>query len=332
MSRVLWASVAAAGLAWALGPFATGYLHRLKFGQQVRTDGPRSHAVKQGTPTMGGSIFIAAFTLVSVTVTALGPERYAPHGDALVRLGLVLLGALGYGALGFWDDYRKVVLKQPLGLRAREKLLGQGLIAMVVAWVALERLGLSTWLRLPFGLGEIEAGIWYVPLLILLMLGAANGVNLTDGLDGLAAGTSVIVFSTYALIAYAAGTVELAIFSAAVAGACAGFLRMNYHPARVFMGDTGSLALGGGLGVLAVLTKTELVLLLVGGLFVIETLSVVIQVVSFQTTGRRVLRMSPLHHHFELAGWTELQVVHRFWMAAAGLAALGLVSMMWGGV
>jgi len=329
--RVLWASVAAGGLAWVLGPFATGYLRRLKFGQQVRDDGPSAHAAKQGTPTMGGIIFITAFTLVSVAFALWGPERYAPHGDSLVRLGLVLLGALGYGALGFWDDYRKVVLRKPLGLRAREKLFGQGLIAAVVAWVALERLGLSTWLHLPFGSGGVEAGAWYPPLLLVIMLGTSNGVNLTDGLDGLAAGTSVIVFGTYALIAYAAGTTELAIFSAAVAGACAGFLRLNYHPARVFMGDTGSLALGGGLGVLAVLTKTELVLPLVGGLFVIETLSVVIQVVAFQSTGRRVFRMSPLHHHFELAGWTELQVVHRFWLAAAALAALGLAGMMWGG-
>ncbi|MEW6522542.1 MAG: phospho-N-acetylmuramoyl-pentapeptide-transferase [Bacillota bacterium] len=332
MLQLLLAPAAAAGLVLALGPVAVPLLRRLKFGQRVRDNGPRAHAVKQGTPTMGGILFILAFTVVSVAFTLGGPERYAPGGDSLVRLGLVLLGALGYGLLGFVDDFRKVVLKRPLGLRAREKLLGQFIVAALVGGVALGRLGLSTVLHIPFGLGRVDAGFLYLPFLFLVMLGTSNAVNLTDGLDGLAAGTSVIVFGTYTLIAYAADAVELAIFSAAVAGACAGFLRFNYHPARVFMGDTGSLALGGGLGVLAVLTKTELVLLLVGGLFAVETISVVIQVLFFQTTGRRIFRMSPLHHHFELVGWSELQVVHRFWVAAAFMAGLGLISMMMGGV
>ncbi len=330
-----WVQVAGAGLAaalvvLALGPVAVPVLRRLRVGQRVRADGPQAHLVKQGTPTMGGLLFIAVAVVVTLAVVLSGPEVYAPEADPLVRLGLVLVGALGYGLLGLVDDYRKVVLRRPLGLRAREKLAGQALLAGAAVALALGRLGLSTAVTLPFGWGQLDLGPFYLPLAALLVMGLSNAVNLTDGLDGLAAGAALLAFLTYIIIAAAGGLPELAVFAAAAAGSLAGFLRFNYHPAQVFMGDTGSLALGGALGMLAVLTKTEVIAVLVGGLFIIETLSVVIQVVSFRATGRRVFRMSPLHHHFELLGWSELQVVHRFWLVAVVFAVLGLLGMMGG--
>lgn len=303
------------GLAITLlaGPLFLPLMRRWKWGQAVRSQGPSTHMGKAGTPTMGGLLFIAG--------TSLAAWLAAP-GEAL--LSVALFTFLGFGLLGFIDDYIKVALRRPLGLKARYKLLGQLALSAFLAWsVASVPGGTEVWL--PFTGLTVDLGVLYIPFAIVAILGTANGANLTDGLDGLLAGATVFAGLAYTFISLGAGRPEMAVFAAALAGACLGFLRYNAHPARVFMGDTGSLAIGGALAALALLTKTELLLPLVGGLLVIEVLSVIVQVTVFRLWRRRVLRMSPLHHHFELSGWSEVQVVRRFWVLAALFAALGLL-------
>ncbi|BAF60045.1 MAG: phospho-N-acetylmuramoyl-pentapeptide-transferase [Pelotomaculum sp.] len=304
------------------GPLVIPVLRRLKFGQSIRSDGPSRHLQKAGTPTMGGIIFLAG--------TAAGGFLLIRSADGLI----VLLMALGYGFIGFLDDYIKVVLKRSLGLRAREKLLGQVLLAAALAYWAVFEAGRGTGIVLPFsgfltpGGIQMDLGWWpFLAFTVLLVVFMSNAVNLTDGLDGLAAGVSMLVALALVPVALAADRAGVAAGMAALAGGCLGFLFFNFHPAKVFMGDTGSLALGGGLCAAAVVTKSELLFLIIGGIYVLEALSVIIQVISFQTTGRRVFRMSPLHHHFELGGWSENRVVITFWaltlvFAAAGLAGL----------
>lgn len=306
-----------------LGPLVIPALRRLKFGQNIRSDGPSRHLKKAGTPTMGGIMFLAG--------TAAGGFSLARGVDDSI---IVLLMTLGYGFIGFLDDYIKVVLKRSLGLRAREKLLGQILLAVGLAfWVVFES-DRGTALVLPFSgfftLGGInlELGWWpFLAFTVLVVVGFGNAVNLTDGLDGLAAGVSMLVALAMMMIAVKVDRAGVAVSMAALSGGCLGFLFFNRHPARVFMGDTGSLALGGGLAAAAVITRSELFLMIIGGIFVLETLSVIIQVVSFQTTGRRVFRMSPLHHHFELVGWGEKRVVLTFWAATLAFAAIGLAGL-----
>lgn len=301
------------------GPILIPILRRLKIGQTIREEMPERHQQeKQGTPTIGGLIFLAGLGLITVVLVALGAWR--PSSSFWAFLGVTA----GFGLIGFIDDYIKVVLRRPLGLRAREKLLGQVLLGVGLALFAQHVLGLSTSVAIPYTDLTIELGWAYVAFVTFVLLGTANAVNLTDGLDGLAAGSSIIAFGAYAWIAWRGGEGSLALGAVAMCGALAGFLLFNRHPAQVIMGDVGSLALGGGLAALAVLTKAELLLAVIGGLFVIETLSVMIQVASFRLTGKRVFRMSPIHYHFELGGWTERQVVYRFWMFAAICAVIGL--------
>ena len=317
----LWQAFAVAvPVSLAIGPLVIPLLKRLKFGQNIRSDGPARHLQKAGTPTMGGIIFLAGF-LAAAFFTA----RDRPDALAVVAM------AMGYGLIGFLDDYIKVVLKRSLGLRAREKLFSQVALALVLAFLAPSVLGRGTEIAVPFsgffdqdGLYLILPGWIFVVFTVLLVVGMANAVNLTDGLDGLAGGSSLLVSAGLMLVALAAGKDGVALAMASLAGGCLGFLYYNRHPARVFMGDTGSLAFGGALATAAVITKSELFLLLMGGIFVVETLSVIIQVVFFQTTGRRVFRMSPLHHHFELGGWGENRVVITFWLVTLFLVALGL--------
>ncbi|MHB8171871.1 MAG: phospho-N-acetylmuramoyl-pentapeptide-transferase [Thermincolia bacterium] len=317
MERVLWALAVSAGIVLLLGPLVIPALTRLKFGQNIRDDGPQRHLQKAGTPTMGGLMMVGGV----VTATFLLSDRGL---EVLVLLGVTL----GYGLLGFLDDYIKVVMKRSLGLRAKQKLAGQILIAAALAYLASFTLGLGHQLVIPFIGYQLDLGWWgYMGLIILLMVSTSNSVNLTDGLDGLAAGITVIVSLAFTLIAIMVNKMEVALFAAAVAGGCLGFLYYNRHPAKVFMGDTGSLALGGALGAIAVLTKTELILPIIGGVYVVETLSVIIQVISFKLTGQRVFRMSPLHHHFELGGWTEKKVVRVFWLAAVVCSVIGLLGM-----
>ena len=308
----------------ALGPVFIPLLKRLKFGQSIRGDGPARHLNKAGTPTMGGVLFIAG----TLAAGALFLERGTTDGMA------VLAVMLGYGFIGFLDDYIKVVHKRSLGLRAREKLLGQVILAAFLAFWVMGSAGRGTELAVPFSGYWVPGGVYlnlgpvlYTIFAVAVVVGTANAVNLTDGLDGLAAGVSMLASLALAVAALAAGRTGVALVMAAMAGGCLGFLRYNRYPAKVFMGDTGSMALGGGLAAAAVITGKELFLPILGGVFVLEALSVIIQVISFQTTGRRVFRMSPLHHHFELAGWSEVKVVFVFWLLSFAFALAGLLAM-----
>lgn len=315
MNPAFVAALGAFTIALLIGPGTIRYLHRLKYGQNVRTDGPQSHLKKQGTPTMGGVIIVVAFFVSSLLFS----------GEREVLL-YALFATGGYALIGMIDDLLKIVAKRSLGLKARHKLIGQTLVALIPALYVLAE-GEPT-LLIPFtGAEWVVHPLLFVALSVLTIVGFGNAVNITDGLDGLVAGSMAVSGTVYAIVAAALGFEGLTIFAAAVAGACLGFAWFNSHPAQVFMGDTGSLALGSALGVLAVLTKTHLLALIVGGLFVIETASDVIQVVYFRLTkGRRVFRMAPIHHHFELLGWAEPKVVTRFWLIAIICGVIGLMA------
>lgn len=313
MQELLYAAGLAFVIALAAGPLIIPILRRMKFGQSIRQEGPQRHYAKAGTPTMGGVIILAALTVPALLYGGGNPEVW-----------LALFVTLGHGLIGFIDDFIKVVLKRNLGLKARQKLLGQIVMALALAYIATQYFGIGTDLWIPLLGINLDLGPLYYVLIFAVLVGTTNAVNLTDGLDGLAAGTTTVAAIAYIMIAMAFAKVQLAIFCAAMAGACLGFLRYNAHPAKVFMGDTGSLALGGALASVAVMTKTELLLVIVGGVFVLETLSVIIQVISFKTTGRRVFRMSPIHHHFELLGWSENKVVTVFWLVGALFAVTAI--------
>ena len=320
------AVVAAVVLTIALMPFWIKFLRSSHIGQQVRADGPESHLVKQGTPTMGGVIM-----LIAVIVVALVIGRYSPN--IYVLLGATVLT----GVLGLVDDASKVIKERSLGLTPKAKLIGQFAIATIFCLVAVNWLGIAPTVDIPFicllDLGvlttviPIGSGIeipWlYLIFVDILLVGMCNAVNLTDGLDGLAAGTVMIVMIVMAAIAYRSDMFGPSVFAAALAGACVGFLWYNSFPADIFMGDTGSLALGMALGCLSVLTKTEFLVLIIGGLFVAEALSVMIQVFYYKKTKKRIFLMAPLHHHFEKKGWSETKVVVRFWIVSGFLAACG---------
>lgn len=309
MQILLWTTGIAFVIALLLGPLFIPFLRRLKFGQSIRSEGPQGHQKKAGTPTMGGLIILLAMSITAIKFS-----------DRSFELWLLLFVTLGYGLVGFLDDYIKVVLKRNLGLKAKQKLLGQILVG-VVLYIVLYQAGLiDMTVHIPFVSSPLDLGLFYLPFLILLVIGFSNAVNLTDGLDGLAAGTTAISFGSYAILAWWTSNMDVAIFCAAMVGGLLGFLVFNAHPAKVFMGDTGSLALGGALATVAVLTKTEIWLVLIGGVFVAEALSVMLQVFSFQTFGKRLFKMSPIHHHFELVGWSEWRVVGTFWTVGLFLA------------
>ncbi|HBT20114.1 MAG TPA: phospho-N-acetylmuramoyl-pentapeptide-transferase [Peptococcaceae bacterium] len=300
-----------------LGPVIIPILNKLRLGQYIRQEGPAKHFKKAGTPTMGGIIFIIPL-LISTMIFA------GESAEALTAATVTL----GYGIIGFIDDFIKVALKRSLGLKARYKLLGQLIMGFFLALLAVKYLGRGTDLRIPFTDYMLELGSLYYPFVLLVLVSSTNAVNLTDGLDGLAAGCTMFVSIGYVFISLLLGTTELAVFAAALAGGCFGFLAFNFYPAKVFMGDTGSLALGAAVACLAVLTGTELVLPIVGGIYVIETLSVVLQVASFRLRGKRIFLMSPLHHHFELAGWEEEKIVLLFWAFSALFSLLGVLSVI----
>jgi phospho-N-acetylmuramoyl-pentapeptide-transferase len=296
-----------------LGPRFIDYLRLKEFGQQIREEGPAGHHGKAGTPTIGG---LAIFLSILVPFLILSDYRSA---------SLAVLGTgLAMAALGFADDIIKLRKRRSLGVSGRTKLLIQALTAIVLWIVVTEYVGLNDTLRLRVVDASVELGYVYPFLIFLVLAGATNGVNLTDGLDGLAAGCAAIVFLTYTVMTFITpGEHDLALLSASLVGACVGFLWFNSFPASVFMGDTGSLGLGGAIAALAVVTKTEVLLILIGGIFVIEALSVAIQVIAFQRFRRRVFLMAPIHHHFELAGWSETKIILRFWIVAAICAAIG---------
>lgn len=299
-----------------IGPLLIPELHKLKFGQSIREEGPKSHQAKSGTPTMGGIMIILAIVVATVAAAPLTPA-----------ILLALFITLGHFVLGFLDDYIKVVKKRNLGLKAKQKMLGQILIAIVTMIVGTRVLGIDTTIWIPIADVNVDIGVGYYFLVLFVLVGTSNAVNLTDGLDGLASGTVAIASGAYALVCYMTGHYDLAIFSVAMMMACLAFLRFNAHPAKVFMGDTGSLALGGAVAAVGILTHTEILLAVIGFVFVCEALSVIIQVISFKTTGKRVFRMSPIHHHFELGGWKETKVVFVFWMVGLVASIVGLLMM-----
>lgn len=289
--------------------------------QSIREEGPESHQAKAGTPTMGG-----AFMMVALTI---GVAIFAPWN---VATGMLLFLTLGHCLLGLFDDFVKAVKKRNLGLTAKQKLLGQFILAAIFCYFITEIMVIPTTLWIPVVDAHIQLGFAYYILAFLIIVGATNAVNLTDGLDGLASGTSAvaaIAFSVIGLMIYSTessvAAESVAFFGSIVTAVCLGFLVFNINPAKVFMGDTGSLALGGAFAGMAILTKTELLLVVIGGIFVMEALSVIIQVISFKTRGVRVFKMSPIHHHFELSGWSEQTVVNRFWFGGAVLAILGVI-------
>ncbi|API93797.1 phospho-N-acetylmuramoyl-pentapeptide-transferase [Virgibacillus pantothenticus] len=302
-----------------LSPIFIPFLRRLKFGQSIREEGPKSHLKKTGTPTMGGIMIVFSIVITSLIMS----WKINPVGISY-ELWILLFVLVGYGLLGFLDDFIKIIKKRNLGLTSKQKLLGQLIIALVIYFVLREQ-GFPTYVSIPGTTVQLELGWGYALLIIFMLVGASNAVNLTDGLDGLLAGTAAIAFGAFAILAwYGYPQNEVAIFALAVVGALLGFLVFNAHPAKVFMGDTGSLALGGAIAGVAILTKLEIILVIIGGVFVIETLSVIIQVISFKTTGKRVFKMSPLHHHYELLGWSEWRVVTTFWLVGLVFAALGI--------
>ena len=317
------AIVVAITVTMVLMPAWIKFLKSSHIGQQVRADGPESHLVKQGTPTMGGVIMLVSVILTALVVGHPTPETFA-----------LLIATVLTGCLGLIDDAEKVVKERSLGLTPKAKLVGQFVIATVFGLVAVNVMGIAPTVEIPFvytfdlgvlttHFGSVEVPWLYILFVDILLMGMCNAVNLTDGLDGLAAGTVMIVMIVMAAIAYRSDMLDSAIFAAALAGACVGFLWFNSFPADIFMGDTGSLALGMALGCLAVFTKSEFIVLIIGGLFVAEALSVMIQVFYYKKTHKRIFLMAPLHHHFEKKGWSETKVVVRFWIVSGVLAALG---------
>lgn len=298
----------------AMGPFMIPFLTRLKVGQNIREEGPQRHFAKAGTPTMGGIIIITAVMVASFLMA----------GSSVEVMSAVLV-MLAFGGIGFWDDYIKIVLKRSLGLRAREKLLLQLIIGILFGVLVVFYFNRGTDIIIPFSGQTIDLGYLYIPFLIVVLMGTSNAVNLTDGLDGLAAGVTFFVAVAYILVCLMTAHLNLSIFGGALAGACLGFLVFNRYPARVFMGDTGSMALGGAVAALAAITKSEIALIIIGGIYVVETLSVIVQVISYQTTGKRIFLMSPLHHHFELKGWSETRVVRVFWAASLVFTIIGIL-------
>ncbi|MDE5413062.1 MAG: phospho-N-acetylmuramoyl-pentapeptide-transferase [Bacillaceae bacterium] len=318
---LLFTLIASFLIAVILSPIIIPFLRRLKFGQSIRDEGPKSHQKKSGTPTMGGVMILLSILLTTVIIIS----KFLTF---TTEIWLLLFVTLGYGLLGFLDDFIKVVMKRNLGLTSKQKLVGQLVIA-IIFYLGLRMLDFSTEIAIPATNLSIDFGWLYFPLIIVMLVGASNAVNLTDGLDGLLAGTGAIAFGAFAILAWNAEMFDVAIFCGAVVGAVLGFLVFNAHPAKVFMGDTGSLALGGAIAAVAILTKLEILLVIIGGVFVIETLSVIIQVISFKTRGKRVFKMSPLHHHYELSGWSEWRVVVTFWLVGMLFAVLGIYLEVW---
>lgn len=295
-------------------PILIPFLHKIKFGQSVREEGPKSHMAKTGTPTMGGCVFVI---LPIVVMLLLNPSAFAS-----VEMLIVILAYVGYALIGFIDDFIIVVKKNNEGLRPSIKFLMQSILAILFYFIYISIA--ETSIQIPVLHITLELGILYFVLVFLMFTAESNAVNLTDGLDGLSAGTSLIAIAPFVIFALLAKNNDLAMFLLAVCGSLLGYLRFNLHPAKIFMGDTGSLAIGGLLAATAMVLKQEILLVLIGGVFVMELLSVVIQVTSFKLTGKRVFRMAPIHHHFEEGGMKETHVVLMFWCIGFILAAIGL--------
>jgi phospho-N-acetylmuramoyl-pentapeptide-transferase len=314
LGEILIAGMAAMLICIFLGPRFIEYLRLKEFGQHIREEGPEEHHEKAGTPTMGGLIVFTAIAIPYVVLSDRDTQSLAVFGVAL-----------GCAAIGFGDDYLKIVKRRSLGLSARYKLLFQLGLALGLWYVARHEVGLDSSLELRISDASIDIPDFLYPVMIFLVIaGASNAVNLTDGLDGLAAGCCAIVLLAYTAITFiTTGEHSLSLLSACLVGGCIGFLWFNAFPASIFMGDTGSLGMGGAIGAMAVMTQTEILLIITGGIFVIEALSVALQVATFKLLRRRVLLMAPVHHHFELMAWSETKIMLRFWIVAAVCAGIG---------
>jgi phospho-N-acetylmuramoyl-pentapeptide-transferase len=312
-AEILIAGMAAMLITIFLGPKFIERLRLQEFGQQIREEGPQGHHTKAGTPTMGGLIIFAAIAVPYLVLSERDTASLAVFGVAV-----------GSAAIGFADDWMKIVKRRSLGLAARYKIVAQIALSLGLWWVVLEQVGLDPLLMVRTWDVEIYLGpVVYLLLVFLVLAGSSNGVNLTDGLDGLAAGSCAIVFLAYTAITITTGQEDLALLSACFVGASVGFLWFNSFPATIFMGDTGALGLGGAIGALAIMTQTEILLIVLGGIFVIEALSVAAQVLFFKAFRRRIFLMAPIHHHFEMLAWSETKIMLRFWIAAAVFAGIG---------
>jgi phospho-N-acetylmuramoyl-pentapeptide-transferase len=319
MGEILIGGTASLLICVFLSPKFIEFLHLKEFGQHIREEGPQEHHAKAGTPTMGGIII---FTAIAVPFMFLILADQSPGPDRERAIGVIGV-ALACAALGFADDYTKIIRKRSLGLRGRTKLAVTVLISIGLWLVATRWADLPDTLRLHVVDATIPISYGYPVVIYLVVAGTTSAVNLTDGLDGLAAGSTAIVLLAYIAITFTTGLTSLALAGACLVGACVGFLWFNSFPASIFMGDTGSLGLGGAVAAMAVMTQTELLLIILGGIFVVEALSVLIQVFWFQTRGKRVFLMAPIHHHFELQAWSETKIILRFWIVAAVCAAIG---------
>ena len=300
-----------------LGPIFIPMLARFKFGQTVRDEGPQSHLAKNGTPTMGGVMMIVAILITGLT-------------RATISKGLIvgLICIVGFGFVGFLDDFIKIKMKRSLGLKAYQKIILQFALALYIAYYQYSASPSATQLVIPFTNHIINLGIWYIPFMMIFIIGTVNAVNLTDGLDGLASGVTLIVSCFFVLFAVSISNSDVAILAAATAGACLGFLGFNSYPAKVFMGDTGSMALGGAVVAFATLTNSPLIIIIGGFIYLAEALSVMIQVTYFKlTNGKRIFKMAPLHHHFEQCGWPETRVVFVFWIVTVVLCWIGVLAV-----
>jgi phospho-N-acetylmuramoyl-pentapeptide-transferase len=331
--RAAMAALMALLLSFILGPYLIRSLTAMQLGQPIREDGPAGHSAKAGTPTMGGTLIILALFLSTLLLADIKN----------LYVALALFVTMGFGVIGFVDDYLKIRRKSSRGISVRAKFFWQVAVALVAAVILYHQPYFTSVLAVPFFKNvRPDLGLWYVPVAMLVVVGASNAVNLTDGLDGLAIGPVMTAAGTYALIAYVtghlklaeylqipyvAGVGELSIFCATVVAAGLGFLWFNTYPAQMFMGDVGSLALGAALGIVAVMTKNEILLIIIGGVFVIETLSVIFQVTSYKLRRKRVFLMAPIHHHYELKGWPEPQIIVRFWIVSIICALVALSTL-----
>lgn len=298
-----------------LGPIAIPALKRLKFGQNIRKEGPQSHLRKAGTPTIGGLIFIIS-TLISMLIM-----RYDITDEAMIAL----YSLIAFGFIGFLDDILKIIKKENEGLKAWQKMLLLVAFAVAISIYGYNYLGTS--LRMPFIGTKLPLGILYIPFVVIYYAATTNAVNLTDGLDGLATSVSILVLTFFAVVSYVMGHESLSVFSVVLAGGLLGFLKYNAYPAKVFMGDTGSLAIGGAIGTIALILELPLVLFIVGGIYVVETLSVILQVSSYKLRGRRLFKMAPIHHHFEQVGWSEVKIVSIFCIITTILCFIGFIAL-----
>ena len=331
--RTFGASITSVLFCMLVGPSYIRLLQRKQMGQAIRDDGPQSHLAKKGTPTMGGGLILAGIALPTLLWADLS------NRSIWIALGTTVL----FGVIGYVDDYKKVVQKNPKGISGRQKIVAQIIVALIASYAIYVFRDIPPVLKFPFFKDwSIYLGPFFILFSTFVIVGASNAVNMTDGLDGLAVGPTITTATTFLILAYCAGHVkiaeylqipyvagsgELAIFCATVAASCLGFLWFNTYPAQVFMGDVGSLALGAALAIVAIITKNEILLALCGGIFVVETLSVMAQVTSFKMTGKRVFKMAPIHHHFELKGWAEPKVIVRFWIISILLALVTLSTL-----